>query len=268
MKRIFTTLFVTFAVLAASAAKVDTVTVASANLENPMTALVVTPDNVQPGQKLPVAYVLHGYAGNQNVWLAHQPRIKDMADRYGMIIVHPDGRNTWYMDSYVHPGVKMESFFIEDLVPYIDKNYPTDPVPAKRAITGLSMGGHGALYLAFRHPDVFGNAGSMSGGVDIRPFPGQWNLDDALGSFQEHPERWEAATVVNLVKDIKPGQINIYFDCGVDDFFAQVNENLHRALLEAGIPHDYVSRPGAHTWEYWNNSILHHLLFFSEAFNK
>jgi S-formylglutathione hydrolase FrmB len=130
------------------------------------------------------------------------------------------------------------------------------------------MGGHGALYLAFRHPDVFGNAGSMSGGVDIRPFPGNWNLNNALGTMEAHPERWEAAAVVNLVKNIRPGQVNIYFDCGVDDFFAGVNDNLHRVLLEAGIPHDYVSRPGAHTWEYWNNSILHHLLFFSEAFNR
>jgi S-formylglutathione hydrolase FrmB len=268
MKRILSTLFVAFAVFAASAARVDTVTVATGNLSTAMTVLVVVPDDVQSDRRLPVAYVLHGYAGNQNDWLSHQPRIKDMADRYGMIIVNPDGRDSWYMDSFENPGMQMESFFINDLIPFIDKNYPTIPEPSKRAVTGLSMGGHGALYLAFRHPDVFGNAGSMSGGVDIRPFPGNWNLNNALGTMETHPERWEAAAVVNLVKNIRPGQVNIYFDCGVDDFFAGVNDNLHRVLLEAGIPHDYVSRPGAHTWEYWNNSILHHLLFFSEAFNR
>ena len=268
MKRILSFLLLCVAGLTATAARVDTVTVATTNLETPMTVLVVVPDNAAPDQHFPVVYVLHGAYGNYADWLSHQPRIKDMADRYGMIIVHPDGRDTWYLDSPVNPKIKMETFIIEDLIPYIDNNYPTLPDRSKRAITGLSMGGHGALYLAFRHPDIFGSAGSMSGGVDIRPFPKNWGLPGLLGDIENHPQNWESASVINHVKDITPGQINIYFDCGVDDFFAQVNENLHRALLDAGIPHDYVSRPGAHTWEYWNNSILHHLLFFSEAFNK
>ncbi len=268
MKRFLSAFIIVCAALSAFAAKIDTVTVATSNLETPMTVLVVTPDSMQPGQKLPVAYVLHGYFGDYNDWLSHQPRIADAADLYGMIIVHPDGRNTWYLDSFVNPAVKMESFFIQDLIPFIDANYPTDPVPAKRAITGLSMGGHGALYLAFTHPDIFGNAGSMSGGVDLRPFPENWGLPGILGPMDQYPDRWANASVITHVKDLKPGQINIYFDCGVDDFFAGVNENLHKALLEAGIPHDYVSRPGAHTWEYWNNSILHHLLFFNEAFRR
>ena len=256
MMRILSFLILSIMTLTAAAAKVDTVTIATTNLETPMAVIVVSPENARPGEHYPTAYVLHGYAGDYGDWLSHQPRIKDMADRYGMIIVHPDGRNSWYMDAPAN------------LVPFIDNNYPTIPEASKRAITGLSMGGHGALYLAFRHPDVFGNAGSMSGGVDIRPFPNHWNLDNVLGRFEDYPERWEEAAVINHVKDIKPGQLNIDFDCGVDDFFAKVNSNLHQALLDAGIAHDYVSRPGAHTWAYWNNSILHHLLFFSEAFNK
>lgn len=258
------------AVLPTNAAKVDTVTVASANanLEIPMTILVVTPDGLQPGERVPVAYVLHGHSGNYRNWLDKQPRIKDLADQYRMIIVHPDGRDTWYIDSPVNPKIKMESFFVEDLIPYIDAHYPTIPDRSKRAITGLSMGGHGAMYLAFRHPDIFGSAASMSGGVDMRPFPENWHLPQLLGTRSEHPENWEAAAAINHIKDIKPGQLNIYLDCGVDDFFAEVNDNMHAALLEAKIPHDYIVRPGGHTWEYWNNAILHHLLFFSEAFNR
>lgn len=268
MKRIFSSILLTVAFFSAFAAKVDTVTVATTNLETPMTVFVITPDNVKPGDKLPTAYVLHGYSGDQRDWLSHQPRIKDMADRYGMIIVTPDGRNSWYMDSPANPKVKMESFFVNDLVPFIDSNYPTIAEASKRAITGLSMGGHGALFLAFRHPDIWGNAGSMSGGVDLRPFPGNWDLPRILGPKDQYPQRWEDVSVINLVKNLKPGQINIYYDCGIDDFFAEVNDNLHKELVKYGIPHDYVSRPGAHTWEYWNNSILHHLLYFSEAFNR
>lgn len=268
MKRILSVTFFAASLLWASAARVDTVTVATDNLKTSMTVLVTIPDNISQAKSLPTVYLLHGYSGDQNDWLRHQPRIKEMADRYGMIIVNPDGRNSWYVDSPEDPDVKMESFFIEDLIPYIDSRYPTAAEASKRAITGLSMGGHGALYLAFRHPDLFGNAGSMSGGVDLRPFPKNWELPRILGDKDRYPERWEAASVINLVGNIKPGQINIYFDCGIDDFFATVNENLHKALVAAGIPHDYVSRPGAHTWEYWNNSLMHHLLYFSEAFNR
>lgn len=268
MKRILSLVILAANFMLASAAKVDTVTVETANLKTPMTVLVTVPDNVDQAERLPVVYLLHGYGGNFNDWLGHQPRIKDMADRYGMIIVTPDGRNTWYMDSPANPGIKMESFFVEDLIPYIDRRYPTDAQASKRAITGLSMGGHGALYLAFRHPDLFGNAGSMSGGVDIRPFPKNWELPHILGDKDQYPERWEDASVINLVGQLKPGEININFDCGIDDFFAEVNDNLHKALVAAGIPHDYTSRPGAHTWEYWNNSLMHHLLYFCEAFNR
>jgi len=268
MKRILSSILLFFAVISASAAKVDTISVATSNLDAPMNVFVIIPDNAQPGQRFPTAYVLHGYSGDQRDWLNHQPRILDMADRYSMIIIHPDGRNSWYVDSPANPKIKMESFFVNDLVPYIDANYPTLPEPSKRAITGLSMGGHGALYLAFRHPDIWSNAGSMSGGVDIRPFPEYWELPNVLGPKDQYPQRWEDAAAINLVKNLKPGQINIYFDCGTDDIFAGVNDNLHKELVKYGIPHDYTTRPGGHTWDYWNNSILYHLLFFSEAFNR
>lgn len=268
MKKILSSLAMVAAVFAANAAKVDTVLVNTTNLETPMKVVVVTPEGYAEGEKFPTAYVLHGYSGDYTDWQKHQPRINDMADRYGMIIVHPDGRDSWYIDSPVNPKVKMESFFVEDLVPFIDKNYPTKACACQRAITGLSMGGHGAMFLAMRHPDIWKNVGSMSGGVDVRPFPNGWNIPDVLGRVEEHPENWENYAAINQISRIKPGDLNINFDCGIDDFFAEVNENLHKALVEAKIPHDYTSRPGAHTWEYWNNSILHHLLYFSEAFRE
>lgn len=101
-----------------------------------------------------------------------------------MIIVCPDGRNSWYWDSPVDPSMQMESFFTDCLIPTVDSLYRTMPARGGRAITGLSMGGHGALWLAWRHPDLFGAAGSMSGGVDIRPFPANWNMADRLGRMR------------------------------------------------------------------------------------
>lgn len=268
MKKLFTVIVIVMAwALGSQAAVVDTVLVSTRNLATPMKVAVTVPEHHDTATAFPVVYLLHGYGGDYTDWFKHQPRIKDLADDYGIIIVNPDGRNSWYMDSPMDSTLKMETFFVEDLIPFIDNNFPTIPDRTKRAITGLSMGGHGALYLAFRHPDVFGNAGTMSGGVDILPFKNRWSLTPILGDYEQHPDNWENATVINLVDSVEPGKLNIIIDCGTEDFFAEVNENLHKALLDKKIPHDYTSRPGSHSWNYWNNSVLYHLLFFNEAFN-
>jgi len=184
------------------------------------------------------------------------------------VFVLPDGRDSWYWDSPLRPEMQMESFIIKDLVPYIDAKYPTLKSRDKRAISGFSMGGPGALWLATRHPDIFGSVGSMSGGVNIMPFPKNWKMALWLGPQEQNKEVWEAHTVASLVPQMKEAGLNIIFDCGTDDFFAGVNNDLHNALAEAGVPHDYTSRPGAHTHAYWGNSLLYHLLFFNEIFKK
>ena len=123
-------------------------------------------------------------------------------------------------------------------------------------------------YLSIRHQDVFANVGSMSGGVDIRPFPEKWHIAKRLGTIGEHPENWEKNTVTNMVHLLKPGALNIIFDCGSEDFFYQVNCEFHQKLLDAKIPHDFISRPGGHNWPYWYNSIKYQFLFFSECFRQ
>ncbi len=252
--------------LAASAFRTDTVKVATRNMPSAVNVTVIVPDG--EGRKFPTVYLLNGFSGDHRAWGRIQPRLGELADTYGMVMVMPDGQDTWYWDSPARPEIKMESFFINDLVPYIDANYPTEQAPAKRAITGLSMGGHGAFWLGTRHPDIFGNIGSMSGGVDIRPFPKNWKMASLLGTKEQNPQRWDEYTVASLVPQIARNGQNITFDCGSDDFFYTVNNNLHRALLDAKVPHDYTSRPGGHTFAYWANSILYHLLYFNQAFNK
>ena len=135
-----------------------------------------------------------------------------------------------------------------------------------RAITGLSMGGHGALYLAIRHENIFGAAGSMSGGVDFRPFPDKWDIKKYLGDYATHADNWNRNTVINLVDSLHNGELKIIFDCGVGDFFLQVNRDLHQKLLAEKIEHDYIERPGEHNWDYWTNSVKYQLLFFRQYF--
>lgn len=269
MKNRFLMLFLAaIAAVSAYAAKVDTLSVPAKFIPGPMKVSVVVPDAAaaDTARRFPVVYILNGHGGDYSSWLKITRKdLPDLADRFGMVFVLPDGRNSWYWDSTERPEMQMESFFVKELVPFVDATLPVIRRADKRAITGLSMGGHGALMLAMRHPDIWRNAGSMSGGVDIRPFPKSWNMAELIGPLSE---RWNDYTVAGQFGRLKPGMLNITFDCGVDDFFAAVNRELHESLLKAGIPHDYTERPGRHSHAYWANSILYHLLFFNEAFAR
>lgn len=268
MKRFF--LFIVALVISGSAYayQVQTVEVASKVMAKGVMVNVILPDSYESVEAFPVVYLLHGYADNHDAWL-NKGKAAGLADQHSVIIVMPDGGfNSWYFDSPLNKSSMRESFIIEELIPYIDKRYKTVADRSARAITGLSMGGHGALYLAIRHQDIFAFAGSMSGGVDITPFPNNWEISSHLGSLEENPEMWAQHSVINLVDQIKPESLSLVFDCGVDDFFYEVNCNLHEKLLSLKIPHDFCARPGAHTWEYWRNAVKYHFLYFSLGFQS
>ncbi|MDB5031709.1 MAG: esterase family protein [Mucilaginibacter sp.] len=253
----------------AKAAKVDTVETYSDAMHKKIKAVVYTPEGYEQGKEYPVVYLLHGAGGKYSDWAKSAAKLAVSSDLYHEIIVCVDGSvNSWYIDSPVDPTYKYETYVAKELIAYIDKNYKTIKSRTGRAITGLSMGGHGALYLSIKHQDVFGAVGSMSGGVDIRPFPKNWDLAKRLGSYAEYPENWEKNTVTNMLYLLTPNSLSIIFDCGTEDFFYKVNLELHEKLLERNIPHDYIARPGGHTWPYWVNSLNYQLLFFNGYFKK
>ncbi|MGZ3952449.1 MAG: alpha/beta hydrolase [Flavisolibacter sp.] len=250
------------------AAIVDTVNTTSASMKKTIKAVVILPDDYKDAQALPVVYLLHGYSGNYADWITKAKGFEKAADLYQVIIVCPDGNNSWYWDSPVDSNFKYETYVSKELVSWIDSKYKTIRNKKGRAITGLSMGGHGALYLALRHQDVFGAAGSMSGGVDIRPFPNNWDMALRLGKYADHPQNWEQYTVINMLNLLQPNSLALIIDCGTEDFFFKVNENLHEQLLYRNIPHDYITRPGAHNWNYWTNAIQYQLLFMNNYFKS
>lgn len=253
--------------------QVDTLKLKSEKMGKTIKNVVILPsqyfDEDLQEEQYPVVYLLHGYGGDYSNWIKKKPELEDAASEYSIIIVCPDGEASWYWDSPVNPKSQYETYIINELIPYIDDNYRTIPEAKMRAITGLSMGGHGGLWLGLRHPDVFGACGSMSGGVNIIPFPEKWEMKLALGNYTSNKSVWESHTVINLVPTLnkKSGQ-KITFDCGSDDFFFKVNNELHEALLKADIPHDYTVRPGKHNWAYWCNSIDYQLLFFAKSFSE
>ncbi|MCE6993155.1 alpha/beta hydrolase family protein [Dyadobacter sp. CY323] len=253
---------------ASLAAVVDTVDVYSASMKKTLKTVVIRPDNYGSAE-LPVVYLLHGYSGNHADWIKKAVGFQKAADQYNVLIVCPDGGfSSWYWDSPVDKQSQYETYISKELVAFVDGKYKTIKDKKGRAITGLSMGGHGALYLAFKHQDVFGAAGSMSGGVDIRPFPNNWDMAKRLGTYAQQPERWEENTVINMLHLLTPNNLAIIIDCGTDDFFFRVNEKLHEQLLYRNIPHDYITRPGAHNWPYWTNAIQFQMLFMSNFFSK
>ncbi|WP_282165530.1 alpha/beta hydrolase [Cellulophaga baltica] len=253
-----------------SAAKIDTLVISSKSMRKKIKNLVITPDSYQKKElRYNVVYLLHGAGGNHKSWLEKAPELEKYADLYNVILVCPDGDKTsWYFDSPVDDSMKYETYIVDELVSKIDKKYDTVPNAENRAITGYSMGGHGALYLAFRHSDIWGAAASMSGGVDIRPFPLQWDIAERLGAYADAPEAWEKHTVINLTHLLNGENLDFLIDCGVDDFFYNAHLRLHQKLLERNIPHDYIERPGGHTNEYWRNSIKYQMLFFNDFFQK
>lgn len=251
------------------AASVDTVVTYSAAMKKSIKAVVITPDSYSAASQYPVVYLLHGHSGNYSDWIQKAAGFEKAADVYNIIIVCPDGGyGSWYWDSPIDENYKYETYVAKELIAFIDSKYKTIKNKAGRGITGLSMGGHGAIYLAIRHPDVFGAAGSMSGGVDIRPFPNNWDISKRLGEYAEKPEHWEKNTVMNMLYLIRPKTLALMIDCGVDDFFYPVNVKFHEELLLRNIPHEFISRPGAHNWPYWSNAIHYQLLFMNSFFSK
>jgi S-formylglutathione hydrolase FrmB len=251
------------------ASRIDTVRIFSQAMQKEIPAIVITPDTYTGSEEAyPVVYLLHGYSDTYTGWLTKAKVVPKLADRHQFIIVLPDGGyNSWYIDSPEDPDSQYETHIAEEVVSYVDKNYRTIAERDGRAISGLSMGGHGGLFLGIRHQDTFGAAGSMSGGVDLTYDIHRWEIDEKLGAYRQYPERWDSLSVVNMLDQVRPGKLKIIVDCGTNDFFFEINRNLHRRMLSAGIPHDYIERPGRHNWAYWDNAVQYQVLFFSNFFD-
>ena len=258
------------------AAKVDTLQIASKAMNKTYNAAVVTPNSYAKGKtNYPVLYLLHGAYGHFRDWLKSTPNenlVTDLADQYNIIIVMPEGETfSFYIDSPVNKESQFETFITQEVIQKVDATYRTIASKNGRVITGLSMGGHGALYLSSKHPELFCAAGSMSGAVDMNMMLNPDNLERTktlltpiLGAEVLSPDAYKRYAVIDKVDLLKANKMPLIIDCGVDDFLIETNRELHRRLVYNKVPHDYTERPGAHTWEYWDNALPYHILFFSK----
>lgn len=280
MRSTLSLLFFIVSTLSVYAAKVDTLDVYSPAMDKTYKAAVVLPNSYAKSKKnYPVVYLLHGAYGHFRDWLKNTPNknlLHELADQYNIIIVTPEGENfSFYIDSPVNKGSQFETHITKEVIQKIDQTYRTVKDKKGRVITGLSMGGHGALYLSTRHPELFAGAGSMSGAVDMggirnRDTPEKINklMEPVFGPDGASQEVYDSHAVIGMLDKIKANNLELIIDCGVDDFLFEPNRELHRRMVYAKIPHDYIERPGAHTWEYWENALPYQILFFDKVFKK
>lgn len=270
----------TLPILALSA-KVDSIDVPSVSMNRTLRAAVVLPETYRKAKKqaFPVLYLLHGGGGSFRDWLIKTPDqtlLHRLADQYNLIIVTPDGDPTsYYFDSPLVKDSQFETFIAKELIDRIDNAYRTIRDKKGRVIAGLSMGGHGAMFIACRHPELYAAVGSMSGVMNINTatwkVPADFakarteNLARLLGPPKEGDTPYPGYTMVTLADRLKTNNLPLILDIGVDDFLIDGNRDLHRQLMANQTPHDYTERPGGHTWPYWENALPYQLLFFSKV---
>lgn len=192
----------------------------------------------------PVLYLFHGMWGNNNSW-ADDGNVKQVLQNAfknevvePMIVVMPDAFNTFYVDGYEN-GLKYETYFWEEFFPLIEETYRIEATRETRFIAGLSMGGFGASYYAFTHPDKFMYCYSMSGaveGVSSTTTPSISRIISGYDSFDGLP--------------------NYTMDCGISDpLVYESNQSVHETLNTIGFEHEYIAREGAHDWVFWQKSL-------------
>ena len=129
------------------------------------------------------------------------------------------------------------------------------------------MGGHGGLFLGFKHADYFGACGSMSGALLIEYITRGYQVEKRLGDTT-NKERYRDYSIAKLLEQYPKDSVAIIIDCGTEDFIVEMGRVVHQKMLSLKIPHDYTERPGKHDWKYWSNAVQFQLLFFRNYFDR
>jgi S-formylglutathione hydrolase FrmB len=247
------------------------------------------PDYDANGTKLslrryPVLYFLHGLGENEQTLFSTGGwnLIEDLRQQHKIgdfLIVAPEGKRSFYINS-ADGSVRYSDFFLTEFMPYIENKYRIRSGRATRAITGISMGGYGALRFAFAHPELFSSVSAQSAAL-ITESPQELSAAERSGTslgrllgtvFGEPIDalHWQENSPFVLAKQNKAGlrRLAVYFNCGQeDDFgFEKGAEALHQELQAEGIQHEYHSYPGDHSLTYFLTHLGETLEFHSRVF--
>ena len=240
-------------------------------------------DTSAKAARYPVLYFLHGLGGNEQSLFNNGSSLLDDLHRQGKIgdflIVEPEGRRSFYINS-ADGKVRYSDFLIREFIPQIETKYRIRSGRAGRAISGISMGGYGAIRLAFAHPEMFSAVSAQSAALITEP-PQELNNAvesgsegaDVLGAVFGNPidiAHWNDNSPFVLAKRniIALRKLTIYFNCGQDDNFGfeKGAAELHQLLQKEKIPHEYHPYPGDHSAEYFLSHFAEVMEFHSHAF--
>jgi len=247
-------------------------TLRSGYLTKPDTILIFKPKTYNKTEKFPLVYLLHGYSENYKQW-EQTVALQKLADQYGFIIITPDGFTSYYINSPINKGSRYEDFFFKELVPKVHQSFNIDE--RNIFISGLSMGGYGALRNFILHPGYFNTAGSTSGALEIDYTNFQkvsqqfWQsnrmTDDLIKKIGDpQKEDWNKYSISTLLKQNPNFKKPFIFDCGTEDILYLNSEKLKSLTDSLKIPATYISQPGNHNTAYWSKSIEYHFIYFKQ----
>ena len=236
---------------------------------------LLPPGYFKSNKRYPVLYLLHGLFGHHDDWIT-RTNLAHYAAEYDLIIITPEGNDSWYIDSATVASDKYESYILRELIPDVDGRYRTIKDRRARGVAGLSMGGYGALKYGLKHPDYFAFAGSLSGALDPanrnEEHPGfAWDIlrpsiTSAFGP-PNSPAR-QANDLHQIARNLTAANIAslpyFYFDCGLEDGFLPTNRELAEILIAKKIPHQYRQLPGEHNWGYWDRQVREVLRVYAD----
>src|SRR5689334_8759295 len=275
--------FLTFLYVPAAVAsgRVECNSVPSKILARSIAYCVVLPASFDADKtkRFPILYELHGLGDNEQFFV-HSGLwnlVEDQRERGELkdfLIATPAGGASFYINSK-DGKVRYEDFLLQEFFPFIEKKYRASPGRANRAISGVSMGGYGALHLAFRHPQLFGSVSAHSAAL-IEKLPAFLNTPQSprsrvLGSvFGVPPDIsfWNANSPLTLARSANLAGLKIYFDCGdQDDYgFETGAAALDNILTARKIAHEFHIYPGRHDLGYFAAHIPASLAFHSRLF--
>ncbi len=204
-------------------------------------------DQISKKGKLPVLYLLHGGGDNDASWTTAGRANLILDNLYAegkikpMIVVMPAG-HTPVQGFFMGAGDKQDPFcrdFVQDIIPFIEKNYPVSAKREHRALAGLSMGGIQTINLALWHPDLFSQVYPLSTGY----FP------NTIAEIKEKYVSVMKNQQINAFKDFK-----IYMG-GESDIAYQNNLNTMKMFDEFGIKYKYINGEGGHTFLAWRKNL-------------
>ena len=264
-------LFSSFRPSAHAQGRIDCDSLSSRILHRKVRYCVMLPPSYQEatGARYPALYFLHGLGENEQTLLRSGGwgLIEDLRQQHKIgdfILVAPEGRGSFFINSADRRDLYGD-FFLSEFLPFIQNRYRILRDQKSRGVTGLSMGGYGALRSAFARPDVFGSVSAQSPAL-ITETPQQMNFDlreagrlaQLLGSVFGNPidvTHWRANNPFDLARQNRvqmKGQA-IYINCGdADEYgFAEGASKMHQQLLAEGIRHEFHLYPGGHNAEYF-----------------